>query len=317
MSNAIETVELSKTYKGGVQALTGLNMKVQQGESVGFLGPNGAGKTTTIQILLNLIRPTSGEAFLFEQDMSGQERELLQRVGALVEIPGFYDNLTVDDILQYVCKVYRLDKKTTVENIKNVLELVRLEDVRFKKLGTFSTGMRRRFGLAQVLVHDPDLIILDEPTLGMDPKGVREIRDMIREINKQGKTVFMTSHNLTEVSEISERVIFLNKGHNIGDYSIADINDMLGSRAIETKFLRPLKQEEISAISSVDGVAKFHYGKQSFLEYEGELQDTHEILKKIVNKGVPLYSFTPKTMTLEMLYLQLFNGNLHTEEVSS
>ncbi|MHA2029101.1 MAG: ABC transporter ATP-binding protein, partial [Candidatus Kariarchaeaceae archaeon] len=232
----IETTNLSKTYKGNIEALKSLNLTIYSGESVGYVGPNGAGKTTTIQILLNLIRPSSGEISLFGEEMNGHSKQNLKRIGALVEIPGFYDFLTPDQILKHICKIFRVKKSDIDLQISNTLDTMKLSEVRFEKISSFSTGMRRRLAIAQVLVHDPDLILLDEPTIGLDPKGVREVRDVIKALHKGGKTVFISSHNLTEVSEIADRVLFLNKGEIIDDTDMNSLQNRIKARRIEVKF---------------------------------------------------------------------------------
>lgn len=304
----IEVKELSKYY-GAITAVDNISFKISKGEIIGFLGPNGAGKTTTIQILLNLIHPTSGEVYLFEEPMKGRARELLSHVGALVGEPGYYGNLTPNDLLEYICKTYRMDKKTSTIRIKEVLEEVRLSDVRFKKIGTFSTGMKRRLGIAQVLVHDPELIILDEPTLGLDPKGVREIRDIIKGINKEGKTIFLTSHNLTEAYEINKRFIFLDKGLVIGDETIEKIESILGESIIEVEFYKSVNNDMINAISSIPNVLEIKSVNNNVitLKYKGGKEAVHDILKALVSKGLPVITFYPRHMTLEDYYLKLFS----------
>ncbi|MCH8908769.1 MAG: ABC transporter ATP-binding protein [Candidatus Heimdallarchaeota archaeon] len=314
MTLAIETIELSKTYNGEVEALRELSMQVKTGESIGFLGPNGAGKTTTIQILLNLIKPTSGEVYLFDEPVIGQERFVLNKIGALVGMPGYFDKLSPDEFLNYTARTFKMNKKESTIRIKEVLELVGLADVRFKKVGTFSTGMKRRLGIGQILIHDPELIILDEPTSGLDPKGVREVRDLIKEINKQGKTIFMTTHNLAEVDEISERVLFLKKGQKIADEQISDMRKRLGSKQIELKFSRELEEADLDAISSISGVKSVFKGDNYFIEYTGEILETQSILSSLVAKDLPVYSYAPKTLTLEDIYLKIFGS---TQEVTN
>ncbi len=303
---AIETQNLGKIFPGGVQALKSLDLKIRSGESVGYLGPNGAGKTTTIQILLNLLRPTKGEVYIFGEQMQGQERKILRRIGALVELPGFYDYLTPDQTLKHICRIYRMNQHVTEQQIKKVLEQVHLSEVRHRAVGTFSTGMRRRLGIAQVLVHDPDLIIFDEPTSGLDPKGVRQIRDLIKDLNIEGKTVFMSSHNLAEVTEISDRVIFLNKGTVVEDQYMTALQDRLSSNQIDIKISRVLSEKEKHLLESFEGIVNVRYNKNITVEFAGDQQSTEGILQKIVEHHLPIYSFTPRAMTLEDLYLQLF-----------
>ncbi len=314
MTTVIETVDLGKTYNGSVEALKSLNMTVSAGESIGFLGPNGAGKTTTIQILLNLIRATTGEAFLFGEPMEGQARRLLQNVGALVEMPGFYEQLTPEDTLRYVCRTYGMSKADTTVRIKEVLDEVLLGDVRFKKVGTFSTGMKRRLGIAQVLVHDPQLLIFDEPTNGLDPRGVREMRDLIKSINRSGKTIFLTSHNLTEVNDISERVVFLDHGVKVADEHVHDLKSRLGSKLIEVKFLRPLTTSELETLHGLEHVTNVTQPDQTIIEYDGEVDTTADILQSMTNEALPVYSFAPRSMTIEDMYLSIFGGRSDPKE---
>ncbi len=306
MTYAVETIGLSKTFSGGVKALKNLDIQVREGESLGFLGPNGAGKTTTIQILLNLIKPSKGVVKLFDQNTLGRERELLKNVGALVGMPGYYKSLTPDDILSYVGRVFRMNKSVVQKRSNEVLDLVGLKDARRRKVGTFSTGMKRRMGIAQILVHDPDLIILDEPTNGLDPKGVREVRDLIKKINKEGKTIFMTTHNLTEVDEISSRVIFLNHGEKIGDRDLGELRKQLGSKSIEIKFLRDLTDKETERLAEINHVKDIEVTDSIYLRYEGNGETTYEILRDLVQLGLPINHYRPMTLALEDIYLMLY-----------
>lgn len=314
MDLVIKTRNLSKTYKGDVKALVELNMEIKKGESLGFIGPNGAGKTTTIQILLNLISQSSGEVELFGENIKGQERRLLQNVGALVGTPGYYDKLTPNDFLRYVCKTYKMNKSSSSFRIKEVLDDIGLTEVRYKKVGTFSSGMKRRLGIAQLLVHNPELIILDEPTSGLDPKGVREVRDLIKDINKMGKTIFMTTHNLTEVDEISNRVIFLNKGKKVGDEKISDLKKQLGSNKIEVKFLRDLNSGEKEIIQSIDNVKGYFEIDIPYIEYTGDMSATHNILAEITKEKIPIYSFNPRSLTLEDIYFKIYGNPSEKQE---
>ncbi|MHA2028232.1 MAG: ABC transporter ATP-binding protein [Candidatus Hodarchaeales archaeon] len=302
----IQTNNLSKTYNGDVQALKSLNLVIQHGESVGYVGPNGAGKTTTIQILLNLIRPTHGVFSLFGKKIKGHSKDIFRQIGALVEIPGFYDYLNPDQILTFICRIYRVPKDDIDSKISDTLKLVRLGEVRFDKVGSFSTGMRRRLAIAQVLVHDPLLIILDEPTSGLDPKGVREVRDIIKNLNKMGKTIFISSHNLTEIAEIAERIIFLNKGEVIEDTQMSALQGMIKSRRIGVKFKGDLSSDQKETLENIPEIENVEYGKLVFIDYKESVEDPEVILHKLVMLKFAITSFTPQTMTLEDLYLNLY-----------
>jgi ABC-type multidrug transport system ATPase subunit len=302
----IQTTNLSKTYNGDVQALKSLNLTIGMGESVGYVGPNGAGKTTTIQILLNLIRPTNGEVSLFGKKIRGHSKDVFSQIGALVEIPGFYDYLNPDQILTFICRIYRVSKDEIKAKIAETLELVRLSEVRHKKVGSFSTGMRRRLAIAQVLVHDPLLIILDEPTNGLDPKGVREVRDIIKMLNKAGKTIFISSHNLTEVAEIADRVIFLNKGKVIEDTNMSALHNVIKSRRIVVKFKEKLNQDQKATLEAIPEIENVEYKDLVYIDYKESVEDPEVILQKLYSMKFAVSSFTPQTMTLEDLYLNLY-----------
>ena len=208
-----------------------------------------------------------------------------------------------------------MDKREKTIRIKEVLEDVGLTESRFRKVGGFSTGMQRRLGVAQILVHDPELIFLDEPTNGLDPKGVREVRDLIKSLNKTGKTIFMTTHNLNEADEISKRVVFLNHGKKIGDQLITELRNSVGSKQVELKFLKPLTTSQKETIQSIDKVKGYFETDSTFLEYDGDLDTTYDILKSILAEEIPLYTFNPRTLTLEDIYLKLFGSESQIPEV--
>lgn len=304
----IETLNLSKKFKGNVEALKSLNLTIKSGESVGYIGPNGAGKTTTIQIILNLIRATTGEVYLFGEKLNGNSKQHLSRIGALVEIPGFYEYLTPIQFLNHVCRIHRIEKKEIDFQILSTLNLMKLKEVANEKIGSFSTGMKRRLAIAQVLVHDPDLIILDEPTNGLDPKGVREVRDIIKKLHKSGKTIFISSHNLTEVSEIAERVIFLNKGKIIEDANMSSLRDRIKSTHIEIHFTGDLSNHQKETIRKIPGIINVDFNRITSVEYSDLKQNPETILQELIKKDLMISSFIPRKMTLEDLYLQLYGS---------
>ena len=197
----IELEGLSKKF-GSFYAVRDLSLKVRPGEILGFLGPNGAGKTTTIKILTGLVRPTLGHAYVNGTDVAAKPKDALRSIGALIEVPGVYDYLTPHETLTYFGRVYGMRRDMIDRRIKETLELVRLPDWEHKKTGAFSTGMLRRLAIAKAILHRPDILILDEPVLGLDPKGIMEIREMIRQFRSEGMTVFLSSHLLSEVAEV-------------------------------------------------------------------------------------------------------------------
>jgi ABC-2 type transport system ATP-binding protein len=222
MEAVLETHSLSKSY-GSRQAVKSLDLSVGQGEIFGFLGPNGAGKTTTIRMALGLIRPTGGTVEVLGQDVTRHRRQVLPRVGALVESPALYLYLSGRDNLKVVGDVLG---GVPSSRIDAVLETVGLADRQRDRVKSYSLGMKQRLGLGIALLNDPDLLILDEPANGLDPAGVVEMRDLLRTLAGQGKTIFISSHVLSEVQQICGRVAIINLGELV---KVATVEELLAS----------------------------------------------------------------------------------------
>ncbi len=220
----IEVKNLSKEFKE-LKAVNSLNLNVFKGDVFGFLGPNGAGKSTTIRMLLSLISPSEGEIKIFGKLLKNERIAILKRIGAIVEKPDFYGYLSAYKNLEILGKISGID--VTNKKIMEILELVGLEK-RFKsKVKTFSHGMKQRLGLAQALLHDPDLIILDEPTTGLDPQGMKEIRELILHLSRdKQKTLFLSSHILYEVELVANRMTIINKGKTMVEGAVNDLLNM-------------------------------------------------------------------------------------------
>jgi len=198
-------------------SVDGVNLKINKGEIFGFLGPNGAGKTTTIRMLLGLIKPTKGEIELFGQDFTKNRTKILQRIGSLVESPSYYGNLTGFENLEAVRRLRGLSEKRVTE----VLEVVRLNKVANRLVKEYSLGMKQRLGIAAALLSEPELLILDEPTNGLDPAGIQEIRELIKELPHQnGMTVLVSSHLLSEIDQMATQVGIITEGKMIFQDSI-------------------------------------------------------------------------------------------------
>jgi ABC-2 type transport system ATP-binding protein len=221
MSECIVIENLTKYYNKFL-ALDNLSLKVPQKENIGLLGPNGAGKSTTLKILCGLIRPSSGKAYVDGIDIVAQPEKVLSRIGAIIETPEFYSYLTPEDTLSYFGRLRGMKGEGLKKRIKEVIELVRLEKWGRVKIEKFSRGMKQRLGLAQALLHDPPVLILDEPSLGLDPRGVVEFREIIRGAGKE-KTVFFASHQLAEVAQICSQVAIINNGQLLAYDSIAEL----------------------------------------------------------------------------------------------
>ncbi len=227
----IEVKNLTKRFKD-LKAVNSLSLNVNKGDVFGFLGPNGAGKSTTIRMLLTLINPTEGEIRLFGKNIKQHRLEVLSRVGAIVEKPDFYGYLPAYKNLEILAKLSGM--QVSEKKIMEMLELVGLEKRYKSKVKTFSHGMKQRLGIAQALLHDPELIILDEPTTGLDPQGMKEIRDLILTLSREKqKTIFLSSHILYEVELVANRMVIINKGSTVVE---GTVNDLLNANDLKVTF---------------------------------------------------------------------------------
>jgi ABC-2 type transport system ATP-binding protein len=241
---ALRTVGLTKSY-GRIRAVDGLDLEVSRGELFGFLGPNGAGKTTTIRMALGLVRPTAGQVEILGLDLARHRAELLPRVGALVESPALYLYLSGRDNLRAVADVLGGVPKARIDEL---IELVGLAGRDRDRVRTYSLGMKQRLGVAISLLDDPELLVLDEPANGLDPAGIVEMRDLLRRLAGQGKTVFISSHVLSEVQQICTRVAIINHGRLVRVAPVAELLRAPGEFEIRvddpTRLVQALQREE-------------------------------------------------------------------------
>jgi ABC-2 type transport system ATP-binding protein len=221
MTESIVIEGLTKYY-GKFLALDGLSLKVEENSNIGLLGPNGAGKSTTLKILCGLIRASSGSASVHGINVAEKPEQALSKIGAIIETPEFYSYLTPEEILGYLGKIRGMKGSYLKQRIKEVIEQVRLEQWTRQRIEKFSRGMKQRLGLAQALLHDPPVLILDEPGLGLDPRGVVEFRAIIEDVGKN-KTVFFASHQLTEVSQVCNEVAIIDHGKLLAYDNITEL----------------------------------------------------------------------------------------------
>ncbi|PEY28951.1 bacitracin ABC transporter ATP-binding protein [Bacillus cereus] len=217
MNAIIKTTNLTKIY-GKQKSVDNLNITVNQGEIYGFIGRNGAGKTTTIRMLLGLIKPTSGKIEIFGEDLFQNQKEILRRIGSIVEVPGFYENLTAKENLLINAKIIGVHKKNAIEE---ALEIVGLEHETKKLVGKYSLGMKQRLGIARTLLHYPELLILDEPTNGLDPIGIKEMRKLIKSLAQERNiTILISSHILAEVEQLVDHMGIIHEGRLLEEISL-------------------------------------------------------------------------------------------------
>jgi ABC-type multidrug transport system ATPase subunit len=289
MPSIIDVSGLTKSFNE-ITAVDSLTFTVKEKGVYGFLGQNGAGKSTTIRMLLSLIRPTNGEIRIFGLDLSTHRREILQRIGAIIEKPDLYKYLTAIENLNLfaIMSGLKLKRKQLMEK----LEKVGLAERADSKIKTYSQGMKQRLGIAVALVHDPDLIILDEPMNGLDPQGIADIRQLINHLSKdQGKTIFISSHLLSEMEQVADSLLIIHKGKKIAEGNMNELLNPEQSRIeIETRSTREfelqLKQTSwANKIISVNGQKIIMQMKKeevpAFVQQMGEMkQDIFSIQKK-------------------------------------
>lgn len=250
-SAVIETRNLSKTYRDfwgrqKVRALKSLDLDVQQGEVFGLLGPNGSGKSTTIKLLLGLLFPTSGKAFIFGREANDTSNK--ERIGYLPEESYLYKFLNGEETLDFYARLFDMTAAQRKERTNELLDLVELTRSRRRQLKEYSKGMTRRIGLAQALINDPDLVLLDEPTSGLDPIATRKMKDIIIKLKEQGKTVVMCSHLLPDVQDVCDRVAILHEGELKELGKLDDLLAVQDTTQIQAKGLSPEAEEEIRQV---------------------------------------------------------------------
>jgi len=295
----IEINSLSKNFKD-LRAINNLNLNVFEGDVFGFLGPNGAGKSTTIRMLLSLIKPTEGSIKLFDKTLEKNRIEILKRIGAIVEKPDFYGYLSAYKNLEILGRIS--GKEITKNRIMEVLELVGLSKRYKSKVKTFSHGMKQRLGLGQALLHNPDLIILDEPTTGLDPQGMKEIRDLILHLSKvEKKTIFLSSHILYEVELVANRMIILNKGATkVEGY----VKDLLNAKKLKVSIEVDDEEKTNSLIAQSDWVKKLESQAKTVFMFLLENDEIANLNKYLVENGIAVSAVVP-TRSLEDYFLKI------------
>jgi ABC-2 type transport system ATP-binding protein len=304
-SIAIRTDNLNKQFgwrwrpKKRVHAVKNLSLEIAAGQVFGFLGPNGAGKTTTIRMLLDLIRPNQGDVYLFGKHVR-RERSVLSRVGSLVEGAAFYNFLSGRRNLEVLALSSNLDLPPA--SFDRVLEIVDMKERARRKVKGYSTGMKQRLGIAAALLGDPDLVILDEPTNGLDPHGIHEVRTLIRELaNIHGKTVFLSSHQLSEVEQVCDRVAIINKGEMIRE---GKVSDLVQEQARMCLVVKPV--EKAAQVLEERWTVTPH--ENGSLLVDVAYDDVPQIVQKLVGQEIAVYEVTTQRQSLEEFFLSVTGG---------
>ena len=291
----ILTIEnLSKRY-GRIQALKNVSFSIQKGHVYGILGPNGSGKSTTLGIVLNVVNETSGNYKWFDGQL--QTHEALKKVGAIIERPNFYPYMTAEENLKLVCKI----KSINYSKIEEKLNLVGLTERKDSKFSTFSLGMKQRLAIASALLNDPEILILDEPTNGLDPQGIHQIRDIIKEIASQGTTILLASHLLDEVEKVCSHVVVLRKGEILYSGSVDEMSANEGFFEISSNDNLALK----SILSNHPNVDHIKEEEGKILVYLKSELDASDLNQFLFSKNIVLNHLVKRRNSLEAQFLEL------------
>jgi ABC-2 type transport system ATP-binding protein len=298
VNSAISLEGVSKVFKGR-QALKGVSLNVEGGDIFGYLGPNGAGKTTSIRIMLGLLNADSGAASIMGQPVGTDG--IRQKLGFVLEADGLYDNLTAYENIAFFAKIYRADQ--SAGTIGKHLQMAGLSERYRDKVGTFSKGMRQRLALARAMVHNPDILILDEPTAGVDPSGQIEVRRIVMDMaHKQGKTIFLSSHNLDEVQRICNRIALIHRGEIRLQGELARLQTEMGGGKVEIETEEPLNENVLNRLKGLPGLEVVsQMGKIVVIALDDRTR-THDVIAFLSQNAARIEQVKKRQASLEEIY---------------
>lgn len=301
----IKTVGLSKNYKE-VEALVDLNLTIDKGSVFGFIGPNGAGKTTAMSILATLLSPSRGKAYVGGFEVTERPEEVRQIIGYMPDFFGVYDNLKVDEYLDFYAQAYFVPASKRPGLIKDLLELVNLSGKEGIYVDTLSRGMKQRLGLARCLVHSPQVLILDEPASGLDPRARVEMREILKELGKLGKTILISSHILHELTDMCDTIGIIENGRMLISGQVKDILSQAKGMGIIRINLLGQHQETSNYLKRhqlVNDVIRDDHGLRVYIT--GGQQENYRFLKELVTNGFPVTGFYPEQEDLENVFMKI------------
>ena len=299
METILSIQNLNKKF-GAIHAVNNLSFDIQKGNVYGILGPNGSGKSTTLGIILNVVNRTSGDFTWFDGKVS--THDALKRVGAIIERPNFYPYMSAVENLKLVCKI----KEISYDKIDQKLKQVHLYERRNSKFKTYSLGMKQRLAIASALLNDPEILILDEPTNGLDPQGIHEIRSIIQKIAASGTTILLASHLLDEVEKVCSHVVVIREGIKLYSGRVDEMTASHGIIEIESK---SETNEIFSALKTIEGIESVQEeGKRIFIRLNREVSSA-DLNRQLMEKGVELSHLVKRRPSLEQQFLSLTNQN--------
>ncbi|WP_404442205.1 ABC transporter ATP-binding protein [Sutcliffiella horikoshii] len=307
----IETINLTKKY-GKFTALDSLNLKVEKGTVFGFVGHNGAGKSTTFSILSTLLAPTSGTAFVNGYDVTKNPKMVRKYIGYMPDFFGVYDQFKTDEYLDFYGASYGIPLEERQKLIPQLLELVNLTDKKDAYVDVLSRGMKQRLCLARALIHDPEVLILDEPASGLDPRARIEMREILRELKSMGKTIMISSHILPELAEMCDEIGVINGGKLVATGRVEEIHRQLqANKVLKVLILKDIDKairffEDIPSVSNIQ-LSEQRSNLLSF-SFEGTDEEQVDLLKKALDSGVMILSLSQEESNLEDIFLEITKG---------
>jgi len=311
---SIEVRGLTKRF-GAFTAVDSLNLKIEGAKCVGFLGPNGAGKTTTLKLLTDMIFPSAGECFINGVSVQDDRKRALSSAGTLIESPEIYPSLTPTEALGMVADLRGVPESERVGRIATVLGEVKMSDWANERVGRFSKGMKQRINIAAALIHDPEVVILDEPSTGLDPRGMAEVRAIVRDLKKSNRLIFMSSHILSEVTDVCEEVALVNRGkllfYDTLSNVVARFSD--GNSSVDVRFARPVGPEvvgpQIARLPGITACTQLDPTRVR-LQFTGGVEAQQKLLETLVGLHLGVVAVSEPESALEEVYLsQISRGD--------
>jgi ABC-2 type transport system ATP-binding protein len=307
----IETKNLTKNY-GELVAVSDLNLNIEEGDIFGFIGPNGAGKTTTMRILVTLLEPTRGQAFVNGIDVAKHGKEVRRLVGYMPDFMGVYDDLKVFEYLEFFAAAFAIERKKRKSVVDGVLELMDLQSKNNVTVDSLSRGMQQRLGLARVLIHDPKVLILDEPASGLDPRARIEIRELLRELKRMGKTIMISSHILSELEEICDHIGIIERGRLVFSGTLEEIRSRLGIQSKVRIKVVGNPDKAVQLLSALPQIRQVTVLEDQILVTFQEGQNADGIIARtLVGGDIDIISIQPERLKLDDAFLQLTEGIVH------
>ncbi|MDQ1278818.1 MAG: transporter protein [Thermoproteota archaeon] len=312
---SIEAINLSKRY-GSFYALSNLSIKIEGSKCVGYLGPNGAGKTTTLKLFTDMIRPSEGKAIINGMSVHENKKKALEHCGALIESPEIYPSFTPREALSMVAEIRGVPHSEIYKRIDEVLAEVKMVEWADKRVGKFSKGMKQRINIAAALLSEPNVVLLDEPTLGLDPRGMTEVRDIVKSLKKQNRLILMSSHLLNEISEICDEVALIDHGkliiYDTIENVIAKFSGNGGVELAEVILSRPIDDSQLKIVSSLSSVVSTEEVNSTHLniKFNSDRENQERLLFDLVSMRIGVISFRLSSSALEETYLRVIKDTV-------